>query len=568
MKKFILLITTITALVSCNLFKSSVKLELIPYLEKDKYGYFDLEGKIAINPQFAEASAFREDLALVKLSNENGEDGKWGYIDSKGKMVINATYKSATVFQEGLAWVVSENSSPTAIDKSGEIKFTMKEAQEVKLFSDGLAAFSVVDTTSITGVKWGFVDKSGNQEINPQFQIVGKFKEGKCAVANKEGKWGYIDNSGNIIINYQFDNATEFVDGKAVVSLNNKAGVIDEKGTYIINPQFNGAKVDGDIYIVAQDRKIGWCDKDAKFVINPQFEDGQPFNENKLACIKSAGKWGYIDIEGKIIINPQFDKAWSFVGKTAIVNLGGKYGLIDEEGKYKVNPQFDNISRDLFQLFDGQSEFDSVITDYLDVDAIINAASIDKLPENLSYNDGWANIISILKIDADNYYGEVQEVIRNKKINNNASYSFIIYGNMKMMDPNTYEYVISNEMPRGYNYSIYLRGNAYGKAESVIKAYETKLSGCKLVKKGFYRGLYACIYKNALGQQIILSCDNINEPVVLIIRKDMDSYFSDFTNQITDTIDNNEPNYEAADYESAQPAVAVDTTAVEPYYGD
>lgn len=566
MKKFILLITTITTLVSCNFFKTSVKLELIPYLEKDKYGYFDLEGKIAINPQFAEASAFREDLALVKLSNENGEDGKWGYIDSNGKMVINATFKSATVFQEGLAWVVSENSSPTAIDKSGEIKFTLKEAQEVKLFSNGLAAFSVADTTSLTGVKWGFVNKSGGQEINPQFQIVGKFNEGKCAVANKEGKWGYIDNTGKIVINYQFDNASEFVNGKAVVNLNNKAGVIDEKGTYVINPQFNAAKGDGDNYIVAQDRKIGWCDKDAKFVINPQFEDGQPFNGNKLACVKSAGKWGYVDNEGKIMINPQFDKAWGFVGEVAIVNLGGKYGLIDKEGKYKVNPQFDNISRDLFQLFDDKSEFDSVVTDYLDIDAIINVASIDKLPENLSFNDGWPNIISKLKMDTDNYYGEQQEVIRNKKINNNASYSFTIFGNMRMMDPNTYEYVISNEMPSGYCYSISLSGNAYGKAESVIKAYENKLSGCKLVKKGFFRGLYACIYKNTLGHQIILACDNTYKPAVLIYRKNID--ISNFINQMTDSKDVQGTGYESEDYESSQP-VAADTIATdEPYYGD
>ncbi len=566
MKKIIVLSIVFTTLLGCNLFKSSDKLELIPYLEKDKYGYFDLEGKIAINPQFSEASAFREDLALVKLSNDNGEEGKWGFIDMKGKMVINAIYKSATVFQEGIAWVISDNSSPSAIDKSGEIKFTMKDAQEVKLFSDGLAAFSVVDTTSVTKVKWGFVNKSGNQEINPQFQIVGRFKEGKCAVANKEGKWGYIDNTGKIIINYQFDNASEFVDGKAVVSLNRKDGVIDAKGTYIINPQFNAAKVDGDLFIIAQDSKIGWCDKDAKFVINPQFEDGQTFKGSKLACIKSAGKWGYVDKEGKININPQFDKAWSFIGKVAVVNLGGKYGLIDQEGKYKVNPQFDNISNDLFKLFDDQSEFDMVMTDYLDVESIINAASIDKLPEGINYNDNYNSIISKLKISGDNYYGDEQEVITNKKINNNAAYSFTIFGNMRMMDPNTYEYVVSNEKPTGFLYTINLSGNAYGKAESVIKAYEVKLSGSKLIKKGYYKGYYTSIYKNGLGQQIVLSCNNSNKPAVLIYNNAID--LSDVLRQITDSKDTPEiEEYQEPEYDLTAPAVA-DTVAVDSYYGD
>jgi hypothetical protein len=534
MKKSIILFICLSTLVSCNLFKSSVELELIPYLEKDKYGYFDLDGKIVISPQFSEASAFREGLALVKLSNDNGEEGKWGYIDNNGKIVINATYKSATVFQNGLAWVVSENSAPSAIDKSGEIKFTLKDAQEVQLFSEDLAAFSIVDTTSSSGVKWGFVDNSGNQVINPQFNRVGKFKEGKCAVSNKEGKWGYIDKTGKIVINNQFDKAGLFTDGNAVVSMNNKAGVIDTDGKYVINPQYSDALNDGEIFIVSQEGKIGWCDKEGKFVINPQFEDGSPFKGNKLACVKSAGKYGYIDKDSKIVINPQFDKASPFVGKVAIVNSGGKYGLIDEEGKYKVNPQFDNISRDVFYFLEDESEYNSVTTDYLDVNSILNIINIDKLPEGINFNDNYNAIITKLNISPDNFYGTEQIVISNKKISNDASYSFVTYGNMKMMDPNTYEYVVSNEKPFGFGYFIDLKGNAYGKAESVIKAFESKLSGCKLIKKGYLNDSYSCVYKNSSGQNIVLIGRN-STSVIFIYSKDHD--ISNFINQITDSKD-------------------------------
>jgi hypothetical protein len=206
MKNFLMLLMSVL-LVGCNLFNSSKKIELIPFLQKDKYGYFDLEGKIVINPQFQYASAFRNGIALVKTT---GDEGKWGYIDKDGKFVINATYKDATVFQEGIAWVVSENSIPTAIDPKGEIKFTLKDAENVRLFSDELAAFSKPDSTSTI---WGFVDKSGNQVVSPQFTEVGDFSNDKCAVKNKEGKWGFIDKSGKIIINYQFDSAEKFVDG-------------------------------------------------------------------------------------------------------------------------------------------------------------------------------------------------------------------------------------------------------------------------------------------------------------------------------------------------------------------
>jgi len=571
MKKNIILFVCLSTLVSCNLFKSSVELELIPYLEKDKYGYFDLDGKIVISPQFSEASAFREGLALVKLSNDKGEDGKWGYIDNKGKIVINATYKSATVFQNGLAWVVSENSAPSAIDKSGEIKFTLKDAQEVQLFSEDLAAFSIVDTTSSSGVKWGFVDNSGNQVINPQFNRVGKFKEGKCAVSNKEGKWGYIDKTGKIVINNQFDKAGLFTDGNAVVSMNNKAGVIDTDGKYVINPQYSDAMNDGEMFIVSQEGKIGWCDKEGKFVINPQFEDGRPFKGNKLACVRSAGKYGYIDKESKIVINPQFDKASPFVGKVAIVNSGGKYGLIDEEGKYKVNPQFDNISRDVFNFLEEESEYSSVTTDYLDVNSILNIINIDKLPEGINFNDNYNAIITKLNISPDNFYGTEQIVISNKKISNDASYSFVTYGNMKMMDPNTYDYVVSNEKPFGFGYFIDLKGNAYGKAESVIKAFENKLSGSKLVKKGYLNDSYSCVYKNSSGQNIVLIGRN-STSVIFIYSKDHD--ISNFINQITDSKDDapiDEETVESpvtVDDEYAVEAVDTVAAAADPAYYD
>jgi hypothetical protein len=63
----------------------------------------------------------------------------WGYIDKEESSLINATYKDATVFQ-GVAWVVLEWHQP--VDRKGEIKFTLKEVEQVRLFSEDLAAYS------------------------------------------------------------------------------------------------------------------------------------------------------------------------------------------------------------------------------------------------------------------------------------------------------------------------------------------------------------------------------------------------------------------------------------------
>ncbi|MBT5530773.1 MAG: WG repeat-containing protein, partial [Cytophagia bacterium] len=93
-------------------------------------------------PQFSEATIFRNGLALVRTS---GDEPKWGFISEDGKFAITANYKSATVFSDDLAWVVSENAPPTAINSKGEIKVTLQDAETVKIYKEGLSAFSIAE---------------------------------------------------------------------------------------------------------------------------------------------------------------------------------------------------------------------------------------------------------------------------------------------------------------------------------------------------------------------------------------------------------------------------------------
>lgn len=550
MRKILMIIMPFL-LVGCSFFKSSKDISLIPFLQKEKYGYFDLEGKIVINPQFSFATVFREDLALVKTS---GDNGKWGYIDKNGKFVINAIYKNATVFQEGIAWVVSDNTAPTAIDNNGEVQFTLKEAEDVRLYSDDLAAFSKVDSTSVI---WGFVDKSGKQVINPQFVEVGDFHDGKCAIKNKEGKWGYIDKSGKIIINNQFDHADSFKEGKAIVALDEKSGVIDEDGKYIINPQFGYALADGDNYLIYQDDKAGWCDKEGKFIINPQFDNAKTFGDNKLASIKSGDKYGYIDKEGKIMINPQFDEAYQFIGDISIVKTGDKYGLIDNEGKYKVNPQFEDIGYDVFAYLNDLCFKNSVSSDYLDVNAILKVINLNN-PENLSFNDNFQSILSKVNKNANDFnaYSDIHSIFEEKKINNEASYSFAVMGKLKDYDSYSYDYFVTKEKPTGFIYGISLSGKAYGKAESIQKAFEKKLSGYSLMKKGYIDNVYTSVYKNDKSI-IVTNSKNTSLALFYILNKDYDiTYYID---KITE-----KPNQ----VNSIEPEPVEDNTSSDPYYID
>lgn len=334
--------------------------KLIPVKMGDNFGYIDRQGRTVIEPQFAEACIFRNGLALVNTAEQ--AIPSYGFISEDGKMAIPSQYKDATVFTEGLAWVVSKNSAPSAINTKGEIKFTMKECSSVKIFKEGLAAFSV---GNYQDEKWGFVDKEGKIKITPQFSAAGNFNSGKCGVKNNKEKWGYINKDGKVVINYQFDVAFNFVKDRAIVISGGKSGVINESGKYIINPQFQDMYNDHDMFIIVQDNKWGWCDKYGNILIAPQFEEAYPFLDNEITAVKTDKGFGYINKEGKMVVNPQFNFASSFNGNLGLVtNDSDKVGFIGKDGKYIINPQFDDDSYDyILFLSYGASTHESIESD-------------------------------------------------------------------------------------------------------------------------------------------------------------------------------------------------------------
>jgi hypothetical protein len=473
---FVVLI--ITGLFSCKNTTSGIgEIKLIPVQSGEIYQYIDQDGKIIINPQFSQATIFRNGVALVRTS---GDEQKWGYISEDGKYAVPATFTEATVFSEDLAWVVSENAPPKAINSKGEIKITLQDAQTVYNFKEGLAAYC--NTDSSTNM-WGFIDKEGKVKIAPQFTGASDFSGGKCSIRSN-GKWGYIDKQGKIIINCQFDDAGRFMNGFAVVSSGEKVGVIDENGKYIINPQFSEMIHDGEKYLVKQGNKWGWCDGEGKMIINPQFDYAFPFLGNKLAPVKSGNNFGYIDMDGKIVINPQFDWALPFNGNIALVRSGDKIGFIDIQGKYTINPQFDGTSSDLvaylLKEFTGLKDkeihdFTSVHSDYFNMNAIVQKVTKDITEStvcDISFNTPIATIFKRFNIAGDpNYYFSISnqsaKLISEKRISDDASFDV----KMDVMPIN-----LAPEL-EGFTYTLNLKRKAYDKSDELFKALEKSFSG-------------------------------------------------------------------------------------------
>jgi len=488
--------------------------DLIPVSSGKEYQFIDIEGKIIINPQFSEASIFHEDLALVQTS---GNEGSWGFISRDGKYKITPTYKRATIFSEGLAWVVAKSSSPTAINSDGEIQFALNQAEKVRVFVGGLAAFSQLDSTT---EKWGFVNSKGEIKINPQFQNVKNFSGGMCAVENSEGKWGFINNEGNLEINYQFDLAGDFKNGYAIVKSDKKYGVIDEKGKFVINPQFESMSNDGNKFLIEQDGKFGWCNEKGIIEINPQFKRAYPFLGNKFAAVQLGDEFGYIDETGKIKINPQFSEALPFNNSIALVVSGKKIGFIDQDGKYVINPQFEGVSGDFVSyVLTGSSQYESVSTDYFDINAIVNRINLDE-PEGLKVagNLTISDIINKFGLD-QNYFNEYSTehlILDDIKLMNGVNFDFTVTANLtqRVISGFYYDNVFNpNAEILSMRYDINLSGKAYGKARDLVEAFEKRLSNYDKIADESSENYI--VYKNA-GRKLLFNIQDYQLTIYLL----------------------------------------------------
>jgi len=223
------------------------------------------------------------------------------------------------------------------IDKTGNMIIT-PQFEDAYSFSEGLASIKM-------GNKFGYIDKTGNIIIAPQYKDAYSFSEGLAKIYTDEDKYGYIDKTGKIIIEPKLLSASIFSEGLASIKIGNKFGYIDKIGNIKIEPQFKEAYSFSDNLAVIQvdNGKYGYIDTTGRIVIEPQFKEAYSFYDNLAVIQVDNDKYGYIDTTGRIVIEPQFKDAENFSEGLASVNYFSNWGYIDKTGKNVIEPQFKHV---------------------------------------------------------------------------------------------------------------------------------------------------------------------------------------------------------------------------------
>lgn len=270
---------------------------LARFSRKGKVGYFDRQGKVAVEPKYDDAKKFSEGLAAVNVGAKSAgrprpdvmRGGKWGFIDKTGRLVIPMRFSNVDVkgFSDGLALVYVED-KPAYIDKTGKVAITpeyksddpKRHVSDAGSFSEGLARIDTSGEHAGSSAGYvGFIDKTGKFAIEPRLDGAGDFSEGLAAVL-VGNKWGYMDRAGRIVIRPQSDEAQRFSEGLAAVRTGEHWSYIDRQGKVVITGRFNDAEAftgglarvhEGGKWVITLDGPVYWSGG-VWFYLNPKGE--------------------------------------------------------------------------------------------------------------------------------------------------------------------------------------------------------------------------------------------------------------------------------------------------------
>ena len=164
--------------------------DAIPVFNGEVWAYYTDDQKL-ICEGYDEAMAMANGYAAVRKGNS------WQLINEKGEGVTDQVYTDIVVDDKGIAYrnsyFAKQNGKYRMYDIDGNV-IGDGVFDNARLFNPGSDYAAVM----ING-KWGFVDASGKQVIEPEYEDARSFANGVAAV-KKNGKWGYIDKNDEMVI--------------------------------------------------------------------------------------------------------------------------------------------------------------------------------------------------------------------------------------------------------------------------------------------------------------------------------------------------------------------------------
>jgi len=269
-----------------------------------------------------------------ELLNYEGFDYGWAMID-------HPEPEDAEIFEE--------NGLKGLKDGAGKILIAPVYEHIYDFSYDDIAVVS-------TGGQFGYVNKSGQEIIKPQFDDAFDF-EGDYAAVVKAEQYGLIDKKGLVVVDFQYQDLTDILsDGRYFTArLNDKWGVIDIKNTILI-PFEHEESITSDDY--GSTFIIPVPDKETKLIFTNRFvllTEGDPHFVNSFNIPEESYLYELIKSENtteNLLYNDQaqlliggYEKIKENLYTIFILKKQKKQGLINYKGELLLDFIYDKIEK-------------------------------------------------------------------------------------------------------------------------------------------------------------------------------------------------------------------------------
>lgn len=234
---------------------------------------------------------------------------------------------------------------------------------------------TLIPTCRFEGARCGYVTRSGNTVIAPQFDWVDRFVADR-AVVGSAGKYGVIDATGHFVIAPAYDSLSRFDRGLAVILTARRLGVVDQNGQLIV-PAEHGliVRISDNAFLVAQPpytntrkqlsslgdrlsrslpyaygKRWGIVASGGAWIVPPTYAQVRAFSDdlNGLFWVAdspnaASARWQLMGQDGAPVSKESFDHVQQIQSgqDRAIVQRSGRWGAINDKGEIAVALKFD-----------------------------------------------------------------------------------------------------------------------------------------------------------------------------------------------------------------------------------
>jgi hypothetical protein len=197
--------------------------------------------------------------------------------------------------------------------------------------------------------RYAFFDHRGTQLCDFEFDDVGHFSGGLCAV-KKAGRWRYLDRSLREVLVVSFRSCFEFNDGVAVV-YNSLLEYhhIDVSGKVVARDNAVLASCSEGRFAFRQDArtKVGFKDRAGRWAIPPTFSAAGEFGDGiAVVRLTDDGPHAFIDVEGEELLRtdrdfllPRFSE-----GLVAFSDARSRrFGFLNRHAEVAIPAQYDTV---------------------------------------------------------------------------------------------------------------------------------------------------------------------------------------------------------------------------------